>query len=280
MATVNVDIKQLLEAGAHFGHKTSRWHPKMAEYIHSKKEGSHIIDLTKTVSALNESLKFIEGEVAKGKQVLVVGTKRQARDVVKKIAADTGMPYVAERWLGGMLTNTNTMNVRLKHLRDTEIEMDSGALENKLNKLELQRVQEELDLMNYNYGGIKEMHAKPGVMFVFDVIHDVNAVREANKLGIPVVALVDTNADPRPIPHPIPCNDDAVKTVELIGEYLTQAILAGKAKVKEVTAEEAKKEAKDPAKAIATASDKDPANKIASSAASAKNPAKAIATAK
>lgn len=232
MASVDVDIKKLLEAGAHFGHKTSRWHPKMAPYIHSKREGTYIIDLTKTVSALETALAFIEKTSEAGKQVLIVGTKRQAREIAAKLAEDTKMPYVTERWLGGMLTNKNTMGGRVKHLKDLEAKMESGALASKYNKLELQRFQEEIDQMNHVYGGIKNMAARPGALFVFDVITDQNAVKEAIKLGIPVVGLTDTNADPSDITYPIPANDDAIKTLQLMADYVGQAIEAGKAKQK------------------------------------------------
>lgn len=230
MATVDVDIKKLLEAGAHFGHKTSRWHPKMAPYIHSKRDGNHIIDLTKTVQALNDSLAFIEEQVASGKQVLLVGTKRQAHDVIYELAQETGMPYVVERWLGGMLTNRNTMSGRIKYLKDLENKMETGQLANKYNKLEVQRFQEEIDEMNHVYGGIKNMAAKPGVVFIVDILHEDNAVKEAKKLGIPIVGMVDTNADPTDIDYPIPANDDAIKTVKLIANYVKEAIDAGKAR--------------------------------------------------
>lgn len=230
MASVDVDIKKLLEAGAHFGHKTSRWHPKMAEYIHSKRGGSHIIDLTKTVSNLEVALNFLENVAAEGKQILIVGTKRQAHDIAKKLAEDTHQPYVVERWLGGMLTNRNTIGGRIKHLKDLEGKMESGALAAKYNKLEVQRFQEEIDEMNHLYGGIKNIAAKPGAVFVFDVLHDVNAVREANKLGVPVVALVDSNADPSQVAYPIPANDDAIKALQLIADYAQQAIATGTAK--------------------------------------------------
>lgn len=230
MATVNVDIKDLLEAGAHFGHKTSRWHPKMAPYIHSKRGGNHIIDLTKTVDCLNTALSFVEDQVAEGKQIVLVGTKRQAHDIIKELALETNMPFVVERWLGGMMTNRNTMNERIKYLKDQEAKMENGALANKYNKLEVQRFQEEIDEMNHIYGGIKELHAKPGAVFIVDIIHEVNAVREAMKLKIPVVALVDTNSDPTDISYPIPCNDDAIKTIKLVAGYLKQAIESGKAR--------------------------------------------------
>lgn len=231
MPTVDVDIKQLLEAGAHFGHKTSRWHPKMAEYIHSKRGGSHIIDLTKTVSKMEQALDFIAETVASGKQVLLVSTKSQTQDIVKELAESVSQPYVTERWLGGMLTNYPTISGRIKRLKDLEAKMASGELANKYSKLEVQRFQEEIDAMNNIYGGIKDMAARPGAVFVFDVTSDANAVKEARKLGLPIVALVDTNADPTMVGYPIPCNDDAIKTIKLVADYLKQAIEAGKAKV-------------------------------------------------
>ncbi len=228
--SVDVDIKQLLEAGAHFGHQTSRWHPKMGQYIHSKRGGSHIIDLTKTVEKLDEALSFLSETASKNRQILFVGTKRQAQDIVKQLAEDTKQPFVTERWLGGMLTNWNTIGAQIKHLVDLETKMASGELAGKYNKLEIQRFQEEIDSMNTIYGGIKELNAKPGAVVVFDIVSDVNAVKEAKKLGLPIVALVDTNADPTGIDYPIPCNDDAIKALQLVADYMKQAIEAGKAK--------------------------------------------------
>lgn len=232
MASIEVDIKKLLESGAHFGHKTSRWHPKMAQYIHSKRNGSHVIDLTRTVEGLENALTFLEQTAASGKQVLFVGTKRQGKDIVKKAAEDTGMPFVVERWIGGMLTNTATMNGRIKHLKDLETKMDSGALEAKYNKLEIQRYQEEIDAMNHMYGGIKHMNQRIGAVFIIDVNEDVNAVREARKLHVPIVAIVDTNADPTLIDYPVPANDDAIKAIQLITDYVVAAVEAGKSKAK------------------------------------------------
>ncbi len=229
MAT-EVDIKQLLAAGAHFGHKTSRWHPKMAPYIHSKRGGNHIIDLTKTVDALEDALAFIEKTAGEGKQILLVGTKRQAHDIVKEAATATGQPYVVERWLGGMMTNRNTIGGRVKHLKDLETKMENGQLANKYNKLEVQRFQEEIDEMNHMYGGIKNMAARVGAVFVTDVLHEANAVREARKLNIPVIAMVDTNADPSLVTYAIPCNDDAIKAIKLVVDYIQAAIQAGKDK--------------------------------------------------
>ena len=226
---VTVDIKALLEAGVHFGHKTSRWHPKMAPYIHSKRQDSHIIDLTKTVAGLESALGFIAETVKSGKQVLIVGTKKQAKDIVKEAAEKTGQLYVTERWLGGMLTNVETTTGRIKHLKNLEKKMDSGELANRYSKLEVQRFQEEIDDLNKKYSGIKDLNGKPGVVFVTDVIADANAVREAKKLGVPVVAIVDTNADPSLIDYVIPANDDAIKGLKLIVDYVVAAIDEGKA---------------------------------------------------
>ncbi len=241
MASVDVDIKKLLEAGSHFGHKSSRWHPKMAQYIHSKRAGSHVIDLTKTVENLETALSFLDKTASSGKQVLLVGTKRQSKDIIKKAADDTGMPYVVERWIGGMLTNTTTINGRIKHLKDLEVRMDSGALEVKYNKLEVQRFQEEIDHMNHQYGGIKHMANRPGALFVADVNNEMNAIKEARKLNIPIVAIVDTNADPSLVDYPIPANDDAIKSVQLITDYVVSAINAGKSKIKSSDKDETEK---------------------------------------
>ncbi len=242
MASNDVDIKKLLEAGAHFGHKTSRWHPKMSNYIHSKRNGSHVIDLTKTVTCLEDALNFLEHTAGQGKQILFVGTKRQSKEIIQKAAEETNMPYVVERWVGGMLTNTTTINGRIKHLKDLEVKMASGALENKYSKLEVQRFQEEIDAMNIMYGGIKEMHQKVGALFVADVNEEMNAIKEARKLGIPIVAIVDTNADPSLVEYPVPANDDAIKSVQLVTDYVVTAVQHGKAKVKKTDDGDDKKE--------------------------------------
>ena len=245
MASNDVDIKKLLEAGAHFGHKTSRWHPKMAPYIHSKRGGIHIIDLVQTADNLSLALDFVEKTVAENKTILIVGTKKQAQEAARKTADETSSPYVVNRWIGGMLTNSKTIQGRIKYLKDLEEKMQSGQFAARYNKLELQRVQEEIDHMNWMYGGIKAMPAKPNAVFVFDALHDDNAIKEAQKLSIPVVAIVDTNVDPSTIDWPIPCNDDSKKTHDLIGELLTTAINSGKSKQKtEVKKEEEKKEDK------------------------------------
>ncbi len=243
MASTDVDVKQLLEAGAHFGHKTSRWHPKMAEYIHSKRGGNHVIDLIKTAEKLEQALDFITKTVSEGKQVLFVATKRQAKDIVKEAAVSVDMPYVTERWLGGMLTNQKTIGGRIKYLKDQESKMESGQLAAKYGKLEVQRYQEEIDDLNFTFGGIKDMAVTPGAVFVIDVLNEMNAIKEATKLGVPIIAVVDTNADPSIITYPIPANDDAIKTIQLITDYVKQAVEAGKAATKKTADKETKEEA-------------------------------------
>lgn len=224
---VAVDIKALFEAGVHFGHKTSRWHPKMASYIHSKRQDSHIINLEKTVEGLEAALPFITKTVASGKKVLFVGTKKHTKEIVKEAAIASGQPYVTERWLGGILTNITTVTQQIKKLRDLEKRMASGDLEKRYSKLEVQRYQEEIDSLNSKYGGIKDLSGKPGALFVVDSIGDINAVKEAKTLGIPVVAIVDSNADPSLIDYVIPGNDDAIKGVQLILDYVKAAVAEG-----------------------------------------------------
>ena len=181
---VNADIKELLAAGAHFGHKTSRWHPKMAPYIHSKREGAHIINLEKTVEALDEALPELTKLAAKGKKILFVGTKKQLKDSVKEVAESVDMPYVTVRWVGGMLTNVETVTKQIRKLKDLERRMASGELEKRYSKLEVQRYQEEIDMLNERYGGIKDMAEQPVAVIVTDMIQDKNAVKEANTLNI------------------------------------------------------------------------------------------------
>ncbi len=238
---VEVDIKKLLEAGLHFGHKTSRWHPKMAQYIHSKRQESHIIDLTKTVEGLDKALPFITEVVASGKSVLFVGTKKQAKDIVRTAAIEAGQPFIVERWVGGTLTNAKTVGAQIKRMKDLEKRMDNGELEKRYNKLEVQRFQEEIDELNKKYGGIKDLNGNPGAVIVVDILSDANAVREAQKLNIPVVGLVDTNANPTGIDYVIPGNDDAIKGIGVILDYVKQAITEGLAGRKDVKKVEEKK---------------------------------------
>lgn len=232
--SVKVDIKALLEAGVHFGHKTSRWHPKMAPYIHSKRQDSHIIDLTKTVEALDKALPEITKIVASGKKVLFVGTKKQAKDIVKETAERVSQPYVTERWIGGMLTNSQTITQQIKKLKSLEKRMVAGDLEKRYSKLEVQRYQEEIDLLNTRYGGIKDLIGKPGALVVVDAMVDDIAVQEAVKLGVPVFAVVDTNVNPTGIDYVIPGNDDAIKGLALLLDYFAQAVAEGVVAVKPV----------------------------------------------
>ena len=241
--SVTVDIKALLEAGVHFGHKTSRWHPKMAPYIHSKRQDSHIIDLTKTVEALDAALPELTKIAASGKKVLFVGTKKQAKDVVKATAESINQPYVTERWIGGMLTNSQTITQQIKKLKNLEKRMASGDLEKRYSKLEVQRFQEEIDALNLKYGGIKDLMGRPGAVVVVVALTDANAVREAQTLGAPVFAIVDTNVNPTGIDYVIPGNDDAIRAVKLIAGAMANAVIEGRegrmgaAAVEEETAE-------------------------------------------
>ena len=228
---VKADIKELLAAGAHFGHKTSRWHPKMSPYIHSKRQGAHIINLEKTVEALDEALPEITKLASKGEKILFVGTKKQMKDTVKEIAESIDMPYVTVRWVGGMLTNVETVSKQIRKLKDLERRMASGELEKRYSKLEVQRFQEEIDVLNERYGGIKDMNKQPVAVIVADTIQDKNAIKEAKTLKIPVFAICDTNSDPTEIDFPIPANDDAIKSVKTILDYFAAAIKEGKTKV-------------------------------------------------
>ena len=226
--TVKVNMKALFEAGAHFGHKTSRWHPKMAPYIHSRKNGAHIINLEKTVEGFEKALPKITELVKSGKKVLFVDTQKQSKDLTKAAAESVNMPYVTERWVGGTLTNVETVNRQIKKLKDLERRMESGELKNRYNKLEVQRFQEEIDLLNNRYGGIKEMSEQPAALIVLDAAEDKNAIKEAITLKIPVIAICDTNVNPEGIDYVIPGNDNSIKAIELYLNYFTEAIKEAK----------------------------------------------------
>lgn len=223
-----IDMKELLEAGAHFGHKTSRWHPKMAQYIHSKRQDTHIINLEKTVAGLEEALALTKKIAKDGKKILFVGTKKQLKAIVKEAAESVDMPYVTERWVGGTLTNVETVNRQIKKVKDLERRMKTGELEARYSKLEVQRFQEEIAVLNTRYGGIKDMTDQPAAIIVTDACEDKNAIKEAKTLHIPVIAICDTNVDPTDIDIVIPANDDSTKAEKLILDYFVEAIKSAK----------------------------------------------------
>ena len=222
-----VAMKQLLEAGVHFGHQTRRWDPKMAEYIFQARNGIHIIDLSKTSKKLDEAYSFVKEQAEEGKSVLFVGTKKQAQECIKEAAEKCNMYYVDQRWLGGMLTNFDTIQSRVKRLEDLETMEQDGTFE-VLPKKEVILLKKEMEKLQRNLGGIKEMKELPGVMFVVDPKKERIAVLEAKKLGIPVVGLVDTNCNPEEVDYAIPGNDDAIRAVKLIADVIANAVIEGK----------------------------------------------------
>ncbi len=222
-----VAMKQLLEAGVHFGHQTRRWDPKMAEYIFQARNGIHIIDLQKTSKKLDEAYNFVREQAEEGKTVLFVGTKKQAQECIKEAAEKCNMYYVDQRWLGGMLTNFNTIQGRIKRLEDLERMQEDGTFE-VLPKKEVILLKKEMEKLQKNLGGIKDMKEIPGVMFVVDPKKEHIAVLEAHKLGIPVVGLVDTNCNPEDVDYAIPGNDDAIRAVKLIADCIANSVIEGK----------------------------------------------------
>lgn len=222
-----VAMKQLLEAGVHFGHQTRRWDPRMAEYIFQARNGIHIIDLQKTSKKIDEAYRFIKEQVEEGKDVLFVGTKKQAQECVKEAALASGMYYVDQRWLGGMLTNFDTIQKRIQRLKDLETMQEDGTFD-VLPKKEVIVLKKEMEKLERNLGGIKEMKKVPGVMFVVDPKKERIAILEARKLNIPVVGLVDTNCNPEDVDYVIPGNDDAIRAVKLITEVMGNAVIEGK----------------------------------------------------
>ena len=222
-----VAMKQLLEAGVHFGHQTRRWDPKMAEYIFQARNGIHIIDLQKTSKKLDEAYKFVKDEAEEGKTVLFVGTKKQAQECIKEAAQRCNMYYVDQRWLGGMLTNFQTIQSRIQRLKDLEVMAEDGTFD-VLPKKEVAGLRNEMEKLEKNLGGIKEMNEMPGVMFVVDPKKERIAILEARKLGIPVVGLVDTNCNPEDVDYAIPGNDDAIRAVKLIADVIANAVIEGR----------------------------------------------------
>ena len=225
---MNVTMRQMLEAGVHFGHQTRFWHPKMAPYIYGERNKIHIINLEKTLAKLREAVEFVRRLSAKGGTILFVATKRQARDIIAEEAQRCGMPFVNERWLGGMLTNFKTVRQSIARLKELEAAFADGSVQ-QLPKREALGLQRELDKLERSLGGIKEMDRLPDALFVIDVGHHKIAVAEANKLGIPVVAVVDTNHAPEGIDYVIPGNDDSARAVRLYARAIADAVLEGKA---------------------------------------------------
>lgn len=222
-----ITMKQLLEAGVHFGHQTRRWNPKMATYIYMERNGIYIIDLQQTVKKFDDAYEFIKSVVADGKGVLFVGTKKQAQETIRDEAARCGMYFVNQRWLGGMLTNYKTIRKRVFRLKELEKMENEGAFE-VLTKKEVARLLNERERLERFLGGIKDMDKLPGAVFVVDPRKEKIAVAEARKLNIPVVAIVDTNCDPDEIDYVIPGNDDAIRAVKLISSKIADAVLEGK----------------------------------------------------
>jgi small subunit ribosomal protein S2 len=230
-------MKELLETGVHFGHRTRRWNPKMKSYIFTERGGVHIIDLQQTIPAIEEATKLIRGTVAEGGVLLFVGTKRQAQETIQYEAERCGMPYVSQRWLGGTLTNWRTIRQRIDYLLNLEARRDRGDFE-LLTKKEALILERQIDKLNVRLGGIKEMRELPDLVFVVDVNREITAVREANKLEIPVIAMVDTNCDPDNIDYIIPSNDDAIRAIKLMTSKMADAVMEGLALRKALDAEE------------------------------------------
>ena len=237
-----VSMKQLLEAGVHFGHQTRRWNPKMAEYIFMERNGIYIIDLQKTVKKLEEAYSFVRDLAANGQSVLFVGTKKQAQDAVKEEAERVGMYYVNARWLGGMLTNFKTMRTRVDRLAQLKKMQEDGTFD-MLPKKEVIKLTGEIAKLEKYLGGVKEMRKLPSALFVIDPRKERNAIAEARKLRIPIVAIVDTNCDPDEVDYPIPGNDDAIRAIRLISATMANAVQEGRQGNDAETAEAAAVEA-------------------------------------
>jgi small subunit ribosomal protein S2 len=229
-------MKALLETGVHFGHRTRRWNPKMKSYIFTERSGVHIIDLQQTIAALSHTRDLVRDTVGAGGLVLFVGTKRQARDTIEQEAQRAEMPYVNRRWLGGTLTNWRTIRQRIDYLNDLEARRDRGDFE-RLTKKEALGFARQIEKLNERLGGIREMRGLPDLVYIVDIRREATAVAEANRLGIPIVAIVDTNCDPEPIDYVIPANDDAIRAIKLITSLMADAALEGLAQRKAVEPE-------------------------------------------
>ncbi|MBD3235254.1 MAG: 30S ribosomal protein S2 [Candidatus Eisenbacteria bacterium] len=225
---VNLTLKELLDAGVHFGHQTRRWNPKMKPYIFMERNGIYIIDLEKSLQAMEAAREAVRKAVGRGEAVLFVATKKQAKSIVTEEAQRCGMYHVTERWLGGMLTNFQTIRQSIRYLRNLERMEEDGTMA-KLSKKEASRLSKQRAKLEKNFSGIKEMHKLPGLMFIIDTKREHIAVRESQRLGIPSVAVVDTNADPDDVTHPIPGNDDAIRAIELYTRFIGDTVLEARA---------------------------------------------------
>ncbi len=220
-------MKSLLEAGVHFGHRTRRWNPRMKQFIFTQRNGIHIIDLQQTMQRLEEAYKTVRDTVAEGGMVLFVGTKKQAQETIQQEAQRCGMPYVNQRWLGGTLTNFRTIRARIDYLLKLEERQSMGDFE-KLPKKEALLLTREMQKLQTRLGGLKEMRRAPRIIYIVDTQHEEIAIREAQALNVPIVAMVDTNSDPFPIAYPIPANDDAIRAIKLITSKIADAVIEGK----------------------------------------------------
>lgn len=245
---VSVTMKELLEAGVHFGHQTKRWNPKMKDYIFGQRNGIYIIDLQKTIRNFKEALQFIRSVVEDGQEVLLVGTKKQAQDIIKESSLKCESCYVNQRWLGGLLTNFSVIRGSVEKLIELEEMKEDGRWE-LLSKKEQSKLEKVFRKLSKNLGGIKDMLELPGALFVIDSTKEEIAIQEAKKLNIPIVAVVDTNGDPEDIDYPIPGNDDAVRAIELFTTKISEAVIEGKKKKMDKELQEAKKEEEVPPEA-------------------------------
>ncbi len=243
-----VTIKQLLEAGAHFGHQTSRWHPRMKSYIFTKRNGIHIIDLEQTAAMLDKACNFIRQVTAEGGSILFVGTKKQAQEAIERESKRCGAYYVNQRWLGGVLTNFATIQARIDHLVRLEDQQARGEFKH-LPKKEIRKLEEEILRLNRQVGGFKEMTSLPNALFIVDPTNERNALAEAKRLGIPVVGITDTNCNPDDIDYPVPANDDAIRAINLICNKIAEAVIEGKTIVTMIPTEEGKEEGLEEAEA-------------------------------
>ncbi len=232
----STNMRDLIDAGLHFGHETRRWNPKMKPYLYTQSNGIHIIDLRQTIGLLHDAIAFVRQTVADGGKILFIGTKKQARQSIARHAVAAGMPYVNFRWLGGMLTNFQTIRQRISYMKELESEETNGDMQSRPKKERL-RLRRDLEKLRRSLGGVRDLNELPNGVFVIDVNAEETAVREATRLGIPIVALVDSNCNPEPVTHVIPGNDDAIRAAELICSLVSSACQEGK----ELAAKKAKK---------------------------------------